>query len=74
MRSTAMTRGRTTVPVEIRSRYGIVEGDRLAWIDDGQVIRVAPLPKDPVGGLRGAVKGASLGEKLLQSRLVVSHS
>jgi hypothetical protein len=50
------------------------EGDRLAWIDDGHVIRLVLLPMDPVNALRGSVPGASLREKLLQDRGEVPQS
>jgi hypothetical protein len=47
-----------------------VEGDRLAWLDDGETIHVIPLPaeEDPVAALRGSARGKRLTERLLQSR------
>ncbi len=66
---TALTkRGQTVVPAPIRKRYGMNESTRLAWIDDGKVIRVIPLPPDPFGALRGRARGEGLLEKLLESR------
>src|SRR5262249_4706088 len=45
---TAVTKkGQTNIPAAIRKRYQIHEGDRLVWIDEGEVIRVIPVPADP---------------------------
>lgn len=66
---TAVTKkGQTNIPAAIRKRYQIHEGDRLVWIDEGEVIRVIPVPADPVAALRGSAKGERLLERLLQQR------
>jgi AbrB family looped-hinge helix DNA binding protein len=66
---TAVTkRGQTSIPAAIRRRYGIHEGDRLVWLDEGEVIRVVPVPPDPLGALRGAGRGEGLGQRLLEDR------
>jgi AbrB family looped-hinge helix DNA binding protein len=61
-------RGQTVVPASIRHRHHIEEGDTLIWMDDGQVIKVIPLPEDAVAGLRGSGKGERLLERLLTER------
>ncbi len=68
MQSLITKRGQTVVPAPIRKRYGLQEGDRLAWIDDGQTIKVIPIPADPVRALRGYGRGQKLVEKLLEAR------
>jgi AbrB family looped-hinge helix DNA binding protein len=66
---TAVTkRGQTNIPAAIRKRYHIQEGDRLVWLDDGESIRVVPLPSDPVEALRGAGRGENLVARLLKDR------
>jgi len=66
---TAVTKkGQTNIPAAIRKRYQIHGGDRLLWIDEGEVIRVIPVPTDPIAALRGSVKGERLLERLLQQR------
>jgi len=68
-RDTAVTRrGQTVIPAAIRRRYGIEEGDRIVWLDDGSTIRVIPIPSDPVAALRGAGTGEGLGQELLSER------
>lgn len=68
MRTTITKRAQTVVPAAIRERYGIKGGDFLEWIDDGQVIKVIPIPADPIKALRGSARGEKLLEHLLQSR------
>jgi bifunctional DNA-binding transcriptional regulator/antitoxin component of YhaV-PrlF toxin-antitoxin module len=58
----------TTIPAQIRRRYNIAKGDSLEWVDDGKVIRIIPIPADPVKALRGRGKGEGLVEKLIVSR------
>ncbi len=66
---TAVTKkGQTNIPAAIRKRHEIHEGDRLEWLDDGEVIRVIPLPADPVRALRGSARGEKLLERLLVQR------
>lgn len=67
--TTVLTRrGQTVVPAAIRRRHGLEDGDRLCWIDDGEVIRVVPLSEDPVAALDGCAAGEDLVESLLRSR------
>ena len=66
--TTVTKRGRIVVPGPIRQRHNIRPGDILAWIDDGETIKVLPLPPEPIGALRDCAKGESLLERLLVSR------
>jgi len=68
MQTTITKRGQTVVPAQIRKRYNIHEGDQLVWLDDGKVIKVIPVPGDPIRALRGSGRGHHLTEKLLESR------
>ncbi len=68
MRTTLTKRAQTVVPATIRERYDIKGGDYLEWIDDGRVIKVIPIPADPIKFLRGSAKGERLTERLLESR------
>jgi len=66
---TAVTkRGQTSIPAAIRRRHHIHEGDRLVWLDDGEAIRVIPIPADPLAALRGSGRGEGLLKRLLASR------
>ncbi len=68
MRTTVTKRAQTVVPAALRERYGIKGGDFLEWIDDGRVIKVIPIPADPIKALRGSAKGEKLVRRLLESR------
>lgn len=66
MRTTVTARGQTVVPAKIRKAYHIQPQTQLEWIDDGQTIRVVPIPPDPVRAAKGSSKG--LSKKLLEER------
>lgn len=66
MRTTVTSRGQTVVPAKIRKAYQIRPQTKLEWIDDGETIRIVPLPEDPIRAARGISKG--LRRKLLEER------
>ena len=68
METSVTKRGQTVIPALIRKRYRIQEGDRLVWLDDGETIRVVPVPSNPIQALRGSGRGEQLVERLLASR------
>lgn len=68
MWTTVTERGQTAIPAKLRERFQIRAGDRLEWLDDGQIIRVVPISGDPVALLRGCAKGEDLRRKLLAER------
>ena len=61
-------RGQTNIPAPIRKRHHIRAGDRLVWLDDGETIRVVPVPADAISALRGSGRGEPLLERLLAQR------
>ncbi len=66
MKTTVSSRGQTVVPARIRRAHHIEPATRLEWIDDGQTIRVVPIPADPVGAALGSTRG--LREELIRER------
>jgi AbrB family looped-hinge helix DNA binding protein len=68
METSVTKRGQTVIPALIRQRSHIQEGDRLVWLDDGETIRVVPVPSNPIQALRGSGRGEQLVERLLASR------
>lgn len=68
METIVSRRGQTVVPAAIRAKYNIKDGDQLVWVDDGQTIRVIPVPADPIAALYGRGKGQGLTKKLLEDR------
>ncbi len=68
MQTTISRRGQTVVPAAVRKRHHLLDGDRLAWIDDGETIKVIPIPADPVRALKGMAKGERLVQELMKYR------
>jgi bifunctional DNA-binding transcriptional regulator/antitoxin component of YhaV-PrlF toxin-antitoxin module len=61
------SRGQTVVPAPIRERHHLNSQSRLAWIDEGETIRVIPISaKNPFG--RGIAKDLDLTRALLADR------
>jgi AbrB family looped-hinge helix DNA binding protein len=55
--STISSKGQITVPLEIRRRLGLKEGDRVEFVVEGEwtVIRPAQPPKNPFEKYAGAL-------------------
>ncbi|NCP87241.1 AbrB/MazE/SpoVT family DNA-binding domain-containing protein [bacterium] len=68
MKTIITERGQTVVPAEIRKRYKMAKGTRLAWLDNGQTITVIPLPQDPLEALYGCAKDEALDLALAEYR------
>jgi len=68
METVVTKKGQTNIPAAIRKRYQLHAGDRLVWLDEGGVIRVIPVPADPIAALRGSARGERLLERLLRQR------
>ena len=68
MKSTVSTRGQVSIPAELRKKFHIEPETQLEWIEDGNAIKVIPLPKDPIKAFRGAGRGRYTSEKLVKDR------
>ncbi len=69
METTVTKNGKTPIPASIRVRYNLKEGDRLIWLDDGDGIRIAPIPQAPLEALRETGHGGECHlDRLLQFR------
>ena len=68
METIVTKKGQVVVPKALRKKYAIEFGTKIQWIDTGTLIKVIPIPKDPVGALRGCAKGEKVTEMLLKSR------
>jgi AbrB family looped-hinge helix DNA binding protein len=68
MQTTLSRRGQLVLAAEIRKRHNFKEGDRFVWLDDGQTIKLIPIPRDPIDALHGRGKGEDLVTKLLEER------
>jgi bifunctional DNA-binding transcriptional regulator/antitoxin component of YhaV-PrlF toxin-antitoxin module len=66
MKTTVTARGQTVVPARIRKDHQIGSHTQLKWIDNGEIIRVVPLPADTMRASKGISRG--LRQKLLEER------
>lgn len=68
--SKATIKGQVIIPANLRKKFNIQKGTRLAIMEgEGQVIVIRPLPDDPVAASRGMLKGkSSLTKALLKDR------
>ena len=66
MKTTVTVRGQTVVPAKIRKDHHIGPNTQLEWIDDGETIRVVPLPPDTIQAAKRRTQG--LRQKLLEER------
>lgn len=68
MKSKVTARGQVSIPAEIRKRFNIEPESRIEWVVEGGVIKVTPLPKDPVAAFRGRGSRKYTTEQLIEQR------
>jgi AbrB family looped-hinge helix DNA binding protein len=62
------SRYQTVIPADIRERFCIKEGSRIAWIVRDDAIEVIPLPDKPWEEFRGAGRGIDYLKALAEHR------
>ena len=67
MVTTLSDRGQTAIPARIRRRFKLKAHQQLEWAEDGKVIYVLPVAKDPIAAFRGST-GKGVTRALLASR------
>jgi len=68
MKSKVTARGQVSIPSEIRKQFNIEPESRIEWIVEGNVIKIVPLPKDPVAAFRGRGSRKYSTERLIEER------
>jgi len=67
MEARVSTRGRVTIPIELRRKYSMKPGIRLIVRDEGDKIAIITLPQY-VHSLRGKYQGSGMMERLREER------
>ena len=68
MKAKVTTRGQVSIPSKIRKKFNIEPESSVEWIVDGNVIKVVPLPKDPVAAFKGRGSRKYSTERLIEER------
>lgn len=66
--STVSSRYQTVIPAEVREKFTIREGSRIAWVVKDEAIEVVPLPEDAWKTFEGKGKGKDYLSALMQYR------
>jgi AbrB family looped-hinge helix DNA binding protein len=64
-------KGWVVIPKNLRKKYGLAPGSRVAVVDYGGVLSIVPVPEDPIAALRGmfsSYKGSLTAELLEEHR------
>jgi AbrB family looped-hinge helix DNA binding protein len=70
MKAKVTARGQVSIPSDIRRKFNIEPDSRVEWVIEGNVIKVIPLPKDPVAAFRGRGTKKYTTEKLIRDRRI----
>jgi AbrB family looped-hinge helix DNA binding protein len=67
MHTKVTKRGQVSIPSEVRKKLQIGADTRLAWMIEGDTVRVVPLPADAIKAFRGS-GNKGLVRQLLRDR------
>ena len=59
-----------SIPANIRKKFQIEAESKVEWVIDGNVIKVIPLPKDPISAFKGRGKGKYTYKQFMKDRCV----
>lgn len=68
METYATVKGQIVIPVELRRKYGIVEGTKIIVVDNGDEIVLRPITHERIAKLRGSLKGTGALDVLIKER------
>jgi AbrB family looped-hinge helix DNA binding protein len=68
MKAKVTSRGQVSIPSKIRKKFNIEPESKVDWVVEGSVIKVVPLPKDPVAAFRGRGSRKYSTERLIEER------
>lgn len=68
MKTRVTVRGQVSIPARIRKQFHIEPESTVRWEVEGGVIKIVPLPKDPVSAFRGQGKAGYTTDQFLRDR------
>jgi len=68
MKARVSSRGQVSIPSQISRQFNIEPESRVEWIVESNVIKVVPLPKDPIAAFRGLGSRKYSTERLIKDR------
>ena len=68
MKAKVTSGGQVSIPSKIRRQFNIEPESRVEWIVESNVIKVVPLPKDPVAAFRGRGSRKFSTDRLIKER------
>jgi AbrB family looped-hinge helix DNA binding protein len=58
--ATVKAKGQVVIPIEIRRKFGIDEGTRVAFLEDEGRLYIQPVTDEFIEGMKGIVAGRGL--------------
>jgi AbrB family looped-hinge helix DNA binding protein len=68
METFATVKGQIVIPAQLRRKYGINAGTRIAIIDTGDAILLKPITDESLRKLQGSLKGKGVLKSLMEER------
>ena len=68
MKAKVTARGQVSIPASIRKMFDIAPESSVEWIVENGVIKMVPLPKDPVAAFRGRGSRRFTTQQLVEQR------
>ena len=73
MEAIVATKGRFTIPADLRRKYGIKPGTRIAFKPVGNTVELRPVTPATIDSIRGILQNKP-GEKPMTQELVEAHA
>ncbi len=68
METYATVKGQIVIPAELRRKYGIKPGTKIAIADNGEAIILRPVTEETIKRMRGSLKGKGVLKTLVEER------
>jgi AbrB family looped-hinge helix DNA binding protein len=66
--ATVKAKGQVVIPVEIRRKFQIDEGTRVAFLEDAGRLFIQPITDEFIDGMKGILAGRGLPERVERSK------